>query len=441
MNYNKIIICMFLIIIPLILLILYYRNYVYQYCKNDMKCAKEKLILNLDNLMTSLKIKYFDIDNKIQKKDIKKVKKEDKDNQIREESMEYEEDIIDQETEVIENEEELIETEEEYISEEDRNIYDSRKNRNYNNIVYEENNERYENTNVIEGFFGGLDGWFPGSTPSKAPVLPGTLPDENLNLLEKKINNKLLTSNKFPPEELHGNSDDFKDSNNNDILNQSNIASGTSSGTPSGTPSGIQSGTPSGTPDNIPVEDKYNHNINKIPIEKKEIKNFQDIKGPILNKQDTKNPVVKDIPPPPPQQDIKSLFNSCQFFNDKCPDDYFGLGNFSIQGNESNNILSCGNVQNTKPAHAIAQIKNNSIYEIHITDPGHGFNPASSPKVSIEGGKGHGATAEAVIDDDGFLKLIKVINPGYNYTETPKVLIQAPFMNSSCHLCCKNNPI
>ena len=89
----------------------------------------------------------------------------------------------------------------------------------------------------------------------------------------------------------------------------------------------------------------------------------------------------------------------------------------------------------------IAEIKNNSIYEIHITDQGHGFNPKSSPKVNIEGGKGHGATAQAVIDDDGFLKIIKVINPGYNYTETPNVLIDAPFMNSSCHLCCSDEPL
>ena len=134
----------------------------------------------------------------------------------------------------------------------------------------------------------------------------------------------------------------------------------------------------------------------------------------------------------------KSLLGSCQFFNDKCPDNYHPLGNFSIQGISSNSILTCGNVQNTKPARAIAQIKNNSIYEIHITDTGHGFNPSSPPKISIEGGKGHGATAEAVIDDDGFLKLIKVINPGYNYSETPNILIDAPFMNSSCHLCCAN---
>jgi hypothetical protein len=47
-------------------------------------------------------------------------------------------------------------------------------------------------------------------------------------------------------------------------------------------------------------------------------------------------------------------------------------------------------------------------------------------------------TGGVTIDDDGFLKLIKVINPGYNYSETPNILIDAPYMNSSCHLCCKD---
>ena len=94
-------------------------------------------------------------------------------------------------------------------------------------------------------------------------------------------------------------------------------------------------------------------------------------------------------------------------------------------------------MQNTQPAKAIAQIKNNSVNDIVVIDKGQGFNPSKPPTVKIEGGNGNGATAEAVIDDDGYLKIIKVIHPGYNYTETPNVMIEAPLMNSSCHLCCK----
>ena len=50
MDYKNFIFAIFLIIIPLILFVLWYRNYVYNYCKNDVKCLKEKLIFNLDNL-------------------------------------------------------------------------------------------------------------------------------------------------------------------------------------------------------------------------------------------------------------------------------------------------------------------------------------------------------------------------------------------------------
>ena len=104
---------------------------------------------------------------------------------------------------------------------------------------------------------------------------------------------------------------------------------------------------------------------------------------------------------------------------------------------ESNMTLTCGNVQNTKPASAIARIKNNSISEIVITNPGQGFNPSNPPNITIEGGKGNGAQVVGVIDEDGYLKIIKIVHPGYNYTETPNVIIANPLMNGACHLCCK----
>ena len=335
MNYEDIIITTLLIFIPLALLVLCYRRYVYNYCKNDMKCLKEKLIFNLN-----------DINNKLKNSSLKNV------------------------------------------------------NNTPTNI--DKQNE-YDN---IEGFFGGMTSWFSGSAPTNLPVSPGIVGNENLGLLEKKISDKMKKSDKFPPTELNGNSDDFKDSDNLDLL----------------------------------------ANINAKPVSKSLEKPFLiNNNNPIPEaKFNDKNNNKETVLPKPPsivekKQNVKNLFESCQFFIDKCPDKYYPLGNFSIQGMGSSSILTCGNVQNTKPARAIAQIKNNSIYEIHITDQGHGFNPSSPPKISIEGGKGHGATAEAVVDDDGFLKLIKLINPGYNYSETPNILIDAPYMNSSCHLCCKDS--
>ena len=93
--------------------------------------------------------------------------------------------------------------------------------------------------------------------------------------------------------------------------------------------------------------------------------------------------------------------------------------------------------QNTKPGKAIAKIKNHALDEVVIIDKGHGFNPQNPPKITIVGGKGNGAECESVIDDDGFLSLIKIKHPGNLYTETPNVIIEPPLMNSSCHFCCK----
>ena len=340
MDYKTIIVTTLLFIIPLVLLILCYRRYVYNYCQNDMSCLKKKLIFNLNNINNILK-------NNALKSDVKE------------------------------------------------EIYDSSK----------------EQNDQIEGFFGSVGSWLSGSASTELPVSTGIVGNENLGVLEKKINDKMTKSNKFPPTELNGNSDDFKDSNNIDMLN----------------------------------------NINAKPIVKALEKPYalssnESTPEAIFNKNsDIQNKAIKQSPVPvipsiPSSPDVKSLLGSCQFFNDKCPDKYYPLGNFSIQGVGSSSVLTCGNIQNTKPARAVAQIKNNSIYEIHITDAGHGFNPSSPPKISIEGGKGHGATAEGVIDDNGFLKLIKIINPGYNYSETPNILIDAPYMNSSCHLCCKETP-
>ena len=55
MEYKNFIIGIFLIVVPLILLILCYRNYVYKYCKNDIICMKDRLLLNLNNVNAKLK--------------------------------------------------------------------------------------------------------------------------------------------------------------------------------------------------------------------------------------------------------------------------------------------------------------------------------------------------------------------------------------------------
>jgi hypothetical protein len=148
----------------------------------------------------------------------------------------------------------------------------------------------------------------------------------------------------------------------------------------------------------------------------------------LFDKNKQKEPNMKDI--------FKN--SQCNFYNNKCPDDYMELGNFSLDGTS----LKCGNIENTKPAKAMAHIKNNNLYEIVILDKGQGYSLNNPPKVRIHSRneeKGFGANANALVNKDGTLKSIQIINPGYNYTETPNVLIDPPYMNSSCHLCCNFN--
>lgn len=322
MELKNFILVILLIAVILIIVVICYRNYAYNYCKNDMRCIEDKLKLNLFNLNGKL-------------------------NQLK------------------------------------------------NNINININQEEQKQEEQIEGFFSGLGSWFSGSNPTNLPVAPGSLQPENLMTLESKINDKNI-----PSKEINGNSDDFYDSDNADLI---------------GAPFVQDSNTAFKKSPSI-------QNSQKIQSSAKSIKE--------INISDSL-PVTKQ------QANIKDLLGKCQFFDGKCPDNYVQLGNFSLHGVSSNSVLSCGNVQNTKPAKAVAQIKNNSIYEIHVLDQGHGFNPDSPPKINIEGGNGHGATAEAIVDESGFLKSIKIINPGYNYSDTPNVLIDAPLMSSSCHLCCQ----
>jgi hypothetical protein len=310
-----------------------------------------------------------------------------------------------------------------------------------NNKLNYTKEEPEQQEEVVEGFFSGIADWFYGSTPNN---LNSDFPPEAQQSILK--GQPLIINNVSP--------DEMKDSNNNDLLNSLK-----------GNTKKIEEEIKQklGTIQNNNVEGKQ-----KIPIDYVNISN-KTAEIPLAYDQNQKI-TTKDYNPLLPyslkdqaltipkrteqftdnyqeeeQQDqeqeqtvkAKNPFGKCNFYNDACPSDFTDLGNFSINGMESNMTLTCGNVQNTKPASAIARIKNNAISEIVVTNPGQGFNPSKPPKITIEGGKGNGAQVTAVIDDDGYLKIITIIHPGYNYTETPNVIIENPLMNGACHLCCK----
>ena len=286
------------------------------------------------------------------------------------------------------------------------------KNNTKNNTSTSENNEE-----IVEGFFDGLTSFLSGSSPAPPSQVPGTIPpvisNRHYNIVDEKLpspatpqlsstivpsssqlSQQPLVSQKFPPEDLMT-TNPIKDI----------------SGTVAPTKQIIQHGK---------------QPIKEISATTKDNKLDNDI--------DVSN-IKQDKRPARPSFDKMK----CQFFNGKCPSGYNSMGDFSVEGVGSGMILNCGNAENSeiKMAKAVAKIKDNSINEIIVIDEGIGFDVENPPKITIEGGKGNGATAEAIIDDEGKLKIIKVIKPGYNYSETPQVIIENPNKNQSCHLCCR----
>lgn len=324
---------MMLLVIPLILIIIIYRYYVFQICKNEHKCIEQKMNFSMNKLSNKMK--------------------------------------------------EL-------------------------NYLKQDNDSSEE---VVEGFFSGFaDMFLGGSNPEKVdhnnPLkdqmpggLTGALPSNenkdspNTDLLESiQSKNKLINS---PIKDL----DDLKEVNKEFKEKIEEI--------------------------------KPNLNESKKKMDK------QHFSPEIVN--DTK--ILKEQVETKPEPSVPMMPNlsnmKCNFYHDKCPDKHIEMGSIGIQGSDAGTILSCGNVENVKPAKAIAKIKNNALSEIIILEKGHGFNPKTPPKVKIMGGKGNDAQVEAVVDDNGYVVAIKIIHPGYNYTETPNVIIDSPMMNSTCHFCCK----
>jgi hypothetical protein len=68
-------------------------------------------------------------------------------------------------------------------------------------------------------------------------------------------------------------------------------------------------------------------------------------------------------------------------------------------------------------------LKFTGIYLIRVDSPGSGYDPKVPPAISITGGGGAGATAEAVISSEGELVWIYLTNEGDSYTSTPTVNI------------------
>ncbi len=364
------------LIIPLILIVILHRFYVYHKCHNNKECIKKKILFDIDT-----------VNNKL-----------------------------------------------------------------ITNINMLKNNENKEVENVpeeeIEGFFGGAFDWLynkvgGGDTEKNMAVPNGQepiSPTNTLNPSSSALNSENPTKDIEPKLNTKIPNEGINDSSNKDLLDsinqkKDNIKRFTSEKIDNG--NGINKLKSM----NTELESEINKKLNST----NNLNNNQDRDNTVVpsnkvksDNQELNKPVQKILKARENPMKM-NMFKECNFYSDKCPSGYNDFGQIGLTGLEKNVMLSCGNVENTKPANAIAKIKNNSLEEVIVLDKGHGYNPEKPPKVTVVGGKGNGAHCDAVVDDDGYLTLIKIIHPGNFYTETPNIIIEPPLMNSNCHFCCKLN--
>lgn len=205
-----------------------------------------------------------------------------------------------------------------------------------------------------------------------------------------------------------------------------------SNGMPTGT---VQSNIEAQFLNNLTKANDNNSAVNKM-LEEEAINNSQKA-VPMINAKPQS--IVKNTLP---KQDFQQKFE-CQFYNDVCPAGYFENGSFTISGLGEGMGISCGNKSlnnnNMKECKCVAEIRDKRLRRIHITDPGSGYKLDNPPIVKIlsRNGKGSGASAECIVDDEGRVQYINVLSEGNGYTETPIVQIINSNTNQSCRLCCK----
>ena len=206
-----------------------------------------------------------------------------------------------------------------------------------------------------------------------------------------------------------------------------------SNGMPTGT---VQSNIEAQFLNNLTKANDNNSAVNKM-LEEEAINNTQKA-VPMINAKPQS--IVKNTLP---KQDFQQKFE-CQFYNDVCPAGYFENGSFTISGLGEGMGISCGNQSlnnnnNIKECKCVAEIRDKRLRRIHITDPGSGYKLDNPPIVKIlsRNGRGSGASAECIVDDEGRVQYINVLSEGNGYTETPIIQIVNSNTNQSCRLCCK----
>jgi len=181
----------------------------------------------------------------------------------------------------------------------------------------------------------------------------------------------------------------------------------------------LQNGLPTGTIESN-LEAQYLNSLNKKDV-------------PVINAK-PQSMITQEIE----RNDFQKKFQ-CQFFSDKCPEGYSENGSFSLAGFGDGTSITCGDSLLKKKCVAVAEVKDSKLKKIHIIDSGLGYQVDTPPIVKIisRNGMGSNANAECIVDDEGKVQYINVINGGDGYIETPLIEISDNNSTKSCHLCCK----
>ena len=103
---------------------------------------------------------------------------------------------------------------------------------------------------------------------------------------------------------------------------------------------------------------------------------------------------------------------------------------------ESDASLICnnGNFQTIgRKATAVANITDGKLTNIIITDSGSGYK--TEPKVYLEEDGNRGAKLRAIVDDEGEVKHIDILESGAIINSVPQVEVESPGGGKGCYLC------
>jgi hypothetical protein len=241
---------------------------------------------------------------------------------------------------------------------------------------------------------------------------------ENTPIVEVPQNN-VQQIKEFPPSSIPivsnlSNSDDFKGSDNQELLNQL---------------SGVK-------PD---IKNKMmNKNIEDF-VRKKN----KHIQQPSQKPQQIN--LKKKIKSSSETFDIQPM-NQCQFVQGECPSGKKMIGGFGFQGLPEGVQFYCGNGNgknnsgSIQPAKLIAEINDGKISNIVVLDGGKGYHSSKKYKLKIESKTGtiDQIDSDVIVGDDGKVKVIQILNGGNGFQDTPKVSILHDSLENGekCNLCC-----